>query len=41
MGPEKSAKMIRRLEHLLCEERLRELDLFCLQKRPQWGPSST
>jgi len=36
-GPEEAAKMIRWLEHLSCEGRLRELGLFSLVKRKVQG----
>lgn len=35
--PNEAAKMIRGLEHLSCENRLREFDLFILEKRRFWG----
>lgn len=37
VGPEEAMRMIRGLEHLCYESRLRELGYFGLEKRKLWG----
>jgi len=36
-GAEKAIRMFRGLQHLSKKESLRELGLFCLEKRQLWG----
>jgi len=33
----RATKMIQGIEHLSCKDRLRELELLCLEKRRPWG----